>query len=124
MPWPATLEVAMTPYQVTEEPPVIRTQFEQGPDRVTRRATQYTSIINAQVHIEGNTMLDTWRDFWEGEAALGSAWFDMDIPTSQNVATHRVRIMDARLEAFSQRDASDDLWTLSLVLETDEHIRV
>lgn len=103
-------------YSMQEVLPVIRTQMEQGPDRVQRISSSYITDLSVQVHLTQSQM-SAFRTFFEGEAEAGAAWFMMPIMTMDVLANHRVRIKSV---ATSPAGLG---WVLRLTLETDEQVR-
>lgn len=116
MTWPLDAAITANGYTLNEAPNIIRTQMEQGADRKQRIATQYSTFVDVQCHLTA-AELNTFRTYYEGTAAHGAAWFDMDIITTQGVATHQVRI-----ESASVSFITNDFWLLQMTLETEEHI--
>lgn len=80
-------------YGFTGTSPLIKTQFEQGPDRNTRYTKQYRSNLRCTIYLTKDEVRQAW-EFWESpECALGAAWFDMEIFTGGALAVHEVRML-------------------------------
>lgn len=118
MVWPLGAPLA-NQYGLDDESPVITTPMEQGPQRVTRISTQYTTTIEISINVT-NAELQTYRTWYEGpEAMHGAGWFDMPIRTTLGTSTHLVRIIP---NTWRSKFIRDDLWRLSMMIETEEHI--
>ena len=99
-------------YGFGADQPVIRTPMEQGPQRKTLSSQEYSSLINVQVQSDADE-LQTFINFFEGEANYGTGWFDMDIITRNTINTHSVRI-----ENFNVSAQTNSQFRISLQLET------
>ena len=119
MAFPSTLDTpTLQGYALEEEPRLMRTPMEQGPDRVTRISQQYMTRISARVLLYSRSQISTYRTFYAGsECKHGAGWFDMDLITTNGVSAHSVRIVASKIQPIS-----NDVWELLLNLETEEHI--
>ena len=119
MAWPLNAAVLGNNYGFRDEQPVVRTPMEQGPERKVRISNQYSTMVSIEFLLTA-TELNTFRTYYIGsECEMGAGWFDMDIITTEGLATHEVRIED---EQVSKVSAEPDRWLLRLTIETREHI--
>lgn len=117
MPWPLSKPM-LSGYTLSEGPRLMRTPMDQGPDRITRLTTQYTTMITARVFLYSRAELQTYRDFFAGsEAKHGAGWFDMDLITTNGVVAHAVRIAASTIVPSTHA-----MFELQLSLETEEHL--
>ena len=115
MAWPVTLPILNEGYSLDDELPVIRTEMEQGPPRVTRISTSYMTNLQVQCLLT-DAQMTIYRAYFHGsECQAGAGWFDMPIMTGGAVIDHEVRITSSS----ASRDGLH--WRLSLGLETEEH---
>lgn len=78
-------------YQENEENNVIRTQMDQGPDKVRRRTTD--NVQNYQMVFRmDDTEKSNWQDWYENTVKHGSLKFDFDDPTDGNTYEWRLVI--------------------------------
>lgn len=117
--WPSTLpNPLMSGYSMRDDLPLIRTEMEQGPPRVTRFSANFDTIITATIFIT-NAQLEIFRDFFENTVNLGADFFDIAANTKGTVVPHRCRIMNT-----PNYRLAGNRWTVTLTLETDERVIV
>lgn len=114
--WPVSLPAPLIEgYSMNEALPIIRTEMEQGPPRVTRISDVYTTQLTVGVALTASE-LSTFRTFLDGDANAGADWFDMPIITTNTKQDHRVRILSVN----TVRDRT--IYRVTLQIETDEHV--
>jgi hypothetical protein len=101
---------------VSDEPNLMRTKMESGPDRVTRIATAYMSKITVSFVMTPQQCID-FRYFYQNGANAGANWFDMPLDTGGGVAQHRVRFVSAPKISRERPH-----YRVSATLETDERL--
>ena len=114
--WPATLPAPLkSGYKVSDELPVIKTEMESGPARVSRISSSYTSTISVKFVLDA-AEIATLKTFFEGGANFGADWFNIPIDTGAGLVDHRSRFVSAPQRV----PIVPGYWTVSFNLETEE----
>lgn len=116
MAWPSIPAALLSGYSFSEEFPTLRTQMEQGPDRVVRISTTYVTTVQLSI-ILTDAQLETFRNYFHGsECNAGANWIDIPIITTKDKELHECRILSWSTTRIYPR------WQISLTVETEEHI--
>lgn len=91
MAWPLAAPLVQG-YQLSEELPIQRTEMEQGPDRVRRISSSYTTRVSASAYCT-DAELPSFRTWLDSEADMGAAWVDIPIVTNGVLADHLCRVV-------------------------------
>ena len=117
--WPSTLpNPLMSGYSMRDVVPLIKTEMEQGPPRVTRYSANFDTIISATIFLT-NAQLSIFRDFYDTTTNLGADFFNIVSNTKGTPVLHRCRIVSSPNYRFQ-----NNKWNVSLSLETDERVVV
>ena len=116
--WPATLPAPMTEsYSTVDQFPVLQTEMQSGPPRLTRYSNHYLTTGNAELVMD-STQYAIFRQLLI-DSNLGTDWItDTPIDTGGGHVNHRIRIRQVERRCINQ---PDNYWQISLVYETDDH---
>ena len=90
--WPEILPYPLlNNYSNSHELPLIRTDMESGPQRVTRKSKAYITTINFSF-VADMAQQEACEEFVEHDANAGADWEIMPSDTVGGVAYHRVKI--------------------------------
>jgi hypothetical protein len=84
----------LTGYSFSDDLPLIRTQMESGPERVTRTSSSYATNINFSL-ILTRDQLAIFRNFFENTINAGADWFDVQLDSAGTYVTHRTRFIQS-----------------------------
>ncbi len=116
--WPEILPYPLlNNYSNSHELPLIRTDMESGPQRVTRKSKSYVTTINFSF-VADMAQQEAFEEFFEHDANAGADWVMMPSDTVGGVAYHRVRITSRSSSPFGFNNK-----TISLTLETEDRIK-
>lgn len=96
--------------------PVIRTQMETGPRRVSRTSTVYENVFTIRFLMDDHQFA-TFQSFYDNTANTGADWVNIPISSGSGINMHRCRFM-----AISVTAASNNLFNVVCTVETDEQV--
>ncbi len=117
MEWPASLpNPLLRGYSWSYRMPVIRTEMETGPRRVSRTSTVYENVFTIRFVMD-NLQFATFQSFYDNTANTGADWVDIPLDSGSGINLHRCRFMAVSVTAVSQ-----DLFNVVCTIETDERV--
>lgn len=114
--WPSTLPVALIDgYGLESGDATVRTDMDSGPARVRLRYRATPDAIPMKFLLTDEQMV-IFRAWWDGDAAQGSAWFDMPLKDGRTaaIATKEVRPNPGKFKADF---IGGGFWSLSFTVE-------
>ena len=115
--WPGTIPPPMiTSYSADQNPRILRTTMESGPQRMTLYSGHKRITGSATVVLD-LAQLGAFNSMYES-ARLGTTWINgVPLNTGLGVAAHRVRMNSVSYKVMKQPDL---ITTVTFTFETDE----
>ena len=105
---------------MNDEPPLIRTEMETGPARVTRTATAFVTRFQCQIVVDADQLF-TLMHFWDRPANAGANWFEMPNDSLGQVEYHRVRFLG---DGIARTLIRAGLYRATFGVETEDRVPV
>ena len=115
--WPGQLGIPMLDgYSVVDDSPLIRTEMESGPDRVSLKTRHYMTRGSFSLMLT-KKQADAMRYFIYVGLKDGAEWIDdMPLDTGRGVLPHRARLSNMRFTPI----VPNRLWRFTCDYETDQ----
>ena len=116
--WPDTLPRPTMAFSNEVEGSAIRTKTEFGRYRSRARFMRQNRMMKVTFEMT-DEQRTIFADFWKDDISNGADWFEMELPLTEGVTTHKVRFSAV---SYAESHKAILNWNISATLETDSKI--